>query len=219
MNSVGFEGLLALCWAQGIPVLFLKDLPKTSKRMTGMAVSVQGRPAIVLGFNSPQHARQLFVLAHELAHIVCGHVGENGVLIDEDIAEVTDALAGSDATRKDAEEKEADSFALALLRNGHTNVLKAIGRPDSAAVLASNAVIAGEQLGVDPGHLILSYARENDDWARANQALGYIADPRGAIEVLNQWFMQSTDLGALSDENREHVLAIQGFGSVTRVPT
>ncbi|HFL2872208.1 TPA: hypothetical protein ACGWVL_006653, partial [Pseudomonas aeruginosa] len=65
----------------------------------------------------------------------------------------------------------------------------------------------------------LSYARENDDWARANQALGYIADPRGAIEVLNQWFMQSTDLGALSDENREHVLAIQGFGSVTRVPT
>mgnify|MGYP001203049749 FL=1 len=218
-NSVGFEGLLALCWAQGIPVLFLKDLPKTSKRMTGMAVSVQGRPAIVLGFNSPQHARQLFVLAHELAHIVCGHVGENGVLIDEDIAEVTDALAGSDATRKDAEEKEADSFALALLRNGHTNVLKAIGRPDSAAVLASNAVIAGEQLGVDPGHLILSYARENDDWARANQALGYIADPRGAIEVLNQWFMQSTDLGALSDENREHVLAIQGCGSVTRVPT
>jgi len=218
-NSVGFEGLLSLCWSRGIPVLFLKDMPKTSKRMTGMAVSVQGRPAIILGFNSHQPARQLFVLAHELAHIVCGHVGENGVLIDEDIVEITDALAGSDATKKDAEEKEADSFALTLLRNGHANVLKHIGRTDSAAVLASNAVLIGNQLGVDPGHLILSYAREHDDWARANQALGYIAEPSGAIELLNQWFIQNVDLGVLSDENREHVLTIQGFTSAAYVPT
>src|SRR5690606_26024587 len=50
-GHVDFEGLLALCWAHGIPVLFLKEMPRNTKRMTGMAVMVDGRPAILLGFN------------------------------------------------------------------------------------------------------------------------------------------------------------------------
>lgn len=208
---VDFEGLLDLCWAHGVPVLFLKDLPRSSKRMAGMAVRVNNRPVIVLGFNHAQHARQLFVLAHELGHIQHEHIDDNGILIDEDIAEITDTLAGGLVTRKDKEELEADNFALALIRNGVTNPLTRLERPSSAATLASSAMLLGNQLGIDPGHLILSYANENDDWVRANNAMNFSKQRLNALELMNEKFLQYSELSALSNENAEHILAVQGF--------
>ncbi|KTT39840.1 hypothetical protein RSA46_05580 [Pseudomonas oryzihabitans] len=207
---VDFESLLDLCWMSGIPVLFLSVLPKTSKRVTGMALNIEGRPVIVLGLHHDQHSRQFFVLAHELGHILCGHVDGDCVLIDEDLMEVTDTLAGSRTARKDVEEKEADAFALSLIRNGHSDAAVAI-RGDSAVGLASAAAMKGQELGVDPGHLILSYARANDDWIRANMALGYSRSQTNALKVIEERFFANTDLQRLSDESREHVLAVQGF--------
>lgn len=209
---VDFEGVLKLCWAHGIPVLYLRDLPKSSKRMTGMAVSIGGRPVIVLGFSSPQHSRQLFVLAHELGHILKGHLGADGVLIDEDMAEVTDSLIEVSSQRKDAEEKEADAFALSLIRNGHSKPLASVGRLSSGTALAAKAVVLGRELGIDPGHLILSYAKEHNDWARANQALGYSPSRTSAIGVVEQYFLDGISLDELSGENKEYLLTIQGFG-------
>ena len=211
-KHVDFEGLLQLCWGHGIPVLYLKDLPKTSKRMTGMAVSIDGRPVIVLGFSSPQHSRQLFVLAHELGHVLCGHLGNDWVLIDEDIAEVTDSLIEVTNQRKDSEEREADAFALALIRNGHAKPLASVGRLSSGTALAAKAALLGRELGIDPGHLILSYAKEHNDWARANQALGYSPSQPSAIEVIQQCFRDGISLDELSIENQEYLLTIQGFG-------
>ena len=209
---VDFEGLLKLCWAHGIPVLYLKDLPRASKRMTGMAVSIDGRPAIILGFNNTQHARQLFVLAHELGHIVSGHLDEGGVLIDEDLAEVTDTLIETNNKRKDAEEREADSFALALIRNGYTAPLASMGRLSSATAIAAKAAVLGREMGIDPGHLILSYAKQHNDWAHANQALEYSPPQPSAIEVVGRYFREGVSLEALSSENQEYLLSIQGFG-------
>jgi len=209
---VDFEGLLRLCWMHGIPVLYLKDLPRSSKRVTGMALSIDGRPAIVLGFGSTQHSRQLFVLAHELGHIISGHLGDNGILIDEDLAEVTDTLIETNNRRKDTEEREADAFALAVIRNGHSNPLSAIGRLGSSTALAAKAAVLGQQLGIDPGHLILSYAKEHNDWARANQALEYSPMQSSAIDVVGRYFRESVSLEALSEENQIYLLSIQGFG-------
>ncbi|MFP0194460.1 ImmA/IrrE family metallo-endopeptidase [Pseudomonas sp. PHC1] len=211
-KHVDFEGLLQFCWVHGIPVLYLKDLPKASKRVTGMAVSIDGRPVIVLGFNSPQHPRQLFVLAHELGHILCGHLGKDGVLIDEDLAEVTDSLIEVTNQRKDTEEREADAFALSLIRNGHIKPLSTVGRLTSGTALAAKAVVLGRELGIDSGHLILSYAKEHNDWARANQALGYSPSQPSAIEVIERYFRDGASLDELSIENQEYLLTIQGFG-------
>ncbi|WP_178129134.1 ImmA/IrrE family metallo-endopeptidase [Pseudomonas sp. ANT_J12] len=211
-NHVDFEGLLKLCWSHGIPVLYLKDLPRASKRMTGMALSVDGRPAIVLGFSSTQHPRQLFVLAHELGHILCGHLGKDGILIDEDIVEVTDTLIETNNQRKDTEEREADAFALALIRNGHQDPLSSMGRVGSATALAAKAAVLGQELGIDPGHLILSYAKDHNDWARANQALEYSPSQPSAINVVGRYFQDGVSLDALSLENQKYLLSIQGFG-------
>lgn len=209
---VDFEGLLRMCWAYGIPVLYLKELPKSCKRMTGMAISIDGRPVIVLGLNSPQHPRQLFVLAHELGHIMCNHLGNDGVLLDEEMAEVTDSLVESTNHRKDQEEREADSFALALIRNGRSNPLATVGRLSSGTALAAKAVMLSRELGIDPGHLILSYAKENNDWARANQALAYSPKQSSALDVVQRHFKDGVTLDKLSPENQDYLLSIQGFG-------
>lgn len=209
--TADYEGLLDLCWAHGIPVLFLKEMPRNTKRMTGMAVMVDGRPAILLGYNHVQRSKQLFVLAHELAHILCGHVQDNGVLIDEDIADVREGLEGGAQVRRDEQEREADAFALGLIRNGHMTIMRQIPRQGSAAVLASAAMRLSQETGVDQGHLILSYAKEHDDWIGAVQALNFIEQPVGAIELLQQRFMANTDSNAISEESAEHLLSMQGI--------
>lgn len=210
--TVDYEGLLDLCWAHGIPVLFLKEMPRNTKRMTGMAVMVNGRPAILLGYNHAQHSKQLFVLAHELAHILCGHVQDNGVLIDEDIADVREGLEGGAQIRRDDQEREADTFALGLIRNDQMTIMRQIPRQGSAAVLASAAMKLSQDTGGDPGHLILSYAKEHDDWIGAIQALNFIEQPVGAIELLRQRFLANTVSDAISEESAEHLLSMQGIG-------
>jgi hypothetical protein len=209
---VDFQGLLETCWSHGIPVMILRGLPRNTKRMTGMAVRVTGRPAIVLGYNSQQAAKQLFVLAHELAHVLCGHIGkQDEVLIDEELTDISESLSGVSSTKKDHEEKQADTLALSLLRNGHPAPLRHLGRIDSAAGLASSAYHLGEAMGIDPAHLILSYAKEQGEWIRANQALSYVPSESTAIDMLRSAFMENTLADALTDENREYMLQLQDF--------
>lgn len=209
--SMGFEGLLNLCWAHGIPVLFLKDLPKNTKRMAGMAVMVDGRPAVLLGYDYAQHTKQLFVLAHEIAHIVCEHVSDNGALIDEEITQVVVGLEGRALSERDGQESEADDFALRAIRNGDMDIVNQFSRASSAVALAAQAMAMGKATGVDQGHLILSYAKQHDDWMRANQALNFIEQRIGAVALMKEKFLANIDLDAISEESAEHLLTMQGF--------
>lgn len=208
---VDFDGLLQTLWAHGIPVAFLDDLPKNRKRLTGMAATLAGRPVIILGLKHQQRARQLFVLAHELAHVLCGHVSEGGMLIDEDLPNVSDAITSVNA-RVDDEESQADQFALSTIRNGASARSVLLGEHHSPATLAAAAHIKGEELGIDPGHLILSFARERSEWMMANQAMGFFPNTGGALDLIRDAFLANTDMERLSEENRDYLLAAQGFG-------
>lgn len=210
-KDISFQALLDFCWNQGVPVLFLKDLPRGSKRITGMALRIDGSPVIVLGYQSNQNAKQLFVLAHELAHMCLGHVDSAGVLIDEGIDAITESIEGADGTLADAEERQADEFALTLLRNGHLRLPQSKQSPASPAELTMDAVSRGRDLGIDPGHIILSYAREHDDWLFGHQALGYLPDQKSALELLHDRFLKNCHVDRLSDDNRAYLLSMQGF--------
>lgn len=210
-NAITFASLLDFCWSQGVPVLFLKDLPRGSKRIAGMALQTERRPVIVLGFQSSQNARQLFILAHELAHICLGHVEKNEALIDECIDAITDSIEGETSGPSDDEERQADVFALALLRNGADNLPLGKGRFFSPAELAAEAVRMGQRLQVDPGHIILTYARDYNDWLMANQALGYFPDQSNAVALIKQRFISNCNVNNLSDDNRNYLLSMQGF--------
>jgi Zn-dependent peptidase ImmA (M78 family) len=210
-DSVDFEGLLSFCWTRGIPVLFLSSLPQSTKRMAGMAAMVNSKPAIVLGFRHTHQARQLFILAHELGHIVCNHLSTDDLLIDEDISEVTDQLSDMPSIKSDSEEQEADEFAMMLIRNDESNLVAQVGRQFSATKLATSAMKIGLQHGIDPGHIILSYAKEYSEWSMANQALRFFPSASDAMNVLSRAFLHNCDITQLSDENRGYLLTIQGF--------
>lgn len=210
-NAVSFKALLDFCWSQGVPVLFLKDLPRGSKRVTGMALRIEGSPVIVLGYQSGQNAKQLFVLAHELAHVCLGHVDNTGVLIDEGMEAITESMEADRGNQSDAEERQADRFALTLLRNGHFKLPCTEQTPASPAELSNEAVSQGKQLKIDPGHIILSYAREHDDWLLGHQALGYLPDQGTAMELIKDRFLKHCLVDKLSDDNRSYLLSMQGF--------
>lgn len=209
--AISFRSLVDFCWHAGIPVLFLKELPKAAKRMTGMALRIGSRPAIVLGFQSKQNARQLFVLAHEIAHICLGHVAESAALIDEGLQSITDAIEGAPMESQDPDEQQADLFALGLLRNGYLGALHGGARFTSASELASAAALEGGARGIDPGHLVLSYAKEQNDWRLGNLASNYFPESSTATEVLRHGFITHTDLSRLTEENKSYLLEVQGF--------
>lgn len=115
-SVLDFEALLDVCWLSGIPVLFLENIPRTARRMTGMVVDHNGQHSILLGLRDTLKARQLFILAHEIGHLLLGHVKKDSLLIDEDLDTAFDTLNDSILTTLDDEENEADQFALDLIR-------------------------------------------------------------------------------------------------------
>ncbi|MEI9960076.1 MAG: ImmA/IrrE family metallo-endopeptidase [Limisphaerales bacterium] len=99
-------GLLEACWAHGIAVFHFSPLPSAAKKFAGMAYYEGNRPVIVLASVYDAPPRQAFYLAHEVSHIMRGHVKPGGdMLADSDL----------DRTTEDKDEKVADEDALELL--------------------------------------------------------------------------------------------------------
>ena len=133
------------------------------------------------------------------------------MLVDEGLDAITDSLEGAQGAGIDSEERQADTFALAMLRKGGSAELGSDIFRMSSAELAVAAIRAGTERSIDPGHLLLSYASEHDDWLNANLALNYLPETRTALELVCHRFRANTDLERLTDENKEHLLSAQGF--------
>ncbi|MFP1893399.1 ImmA/IrrE family metallo-endopeptidase [Lonsdalea quercina] len=208
---INFESLLMYCWRAGVPVLFLNDLPRSAKKMTGMALCIQDRPVIVLGFKNKQVSRQLFVLAHEMGHIACGHVSQNRILVDESINEVNETIKDTPLIKRDQDEKEADSFALKLIRGRNVNPLSEFDTNINSTTLAATAILESQKLNIDAGHLITSYAKLYGDWPKAGLAMNFIPSQDKAIDLLEESFFLNSDLTKISDENRDFLISAQGY--------
>jgi len=208
-TDVNLEGLLEVCWSHGIPVLFLETLPRGAKRMTGMIVNHNGRPSILLGFRHNHKARQLFVLAHELAHLLLGHVNDETLLIDEDLDSEVETLNEEIETTLDSEEAEADKFALDLIRGRHELSFAHLN-PDQPTELAVFAMQESEQHGIDPGHIIASYAFETMDWPTANTAMNFFENSGEAINCIKSVFSEKALLENISEEAQSYLHMLQG---------
>jgi len=84
---VGLKELLSASWALGIPVIHLRVYPLTAKRMSAMSVRVGDRYAILLARDAVYPAPIAFYLAHELGHILLGHLAEGSAIVDMEILE------------------------------------------------------------------------------------------------------------------------------------
>lgn len=108
---VDFGALVQACWAHGIAVFHFAPLPTAAKKFAGMAYYEGDRPVIVLASGNDAPPRMAFYLAHEIGHIIRGHVRPGGeMLADSDL----------DSGTEDQQEKEADGDALELLTGKRT---------------------------------------------------------------------------------------------------
>lgn len=206
--GLGFEDLLEYCWGElGIPVLPISNFPTGSVKMDGLATNIDGRPAIVISKASAQPAWLLFILGHELGHVGSGHVGRNQTLVDSDV----------EKSEADSEENEANEYAVSLLRGpGATTVQK---RLMNAETLLGRAQELARAQQIDPGHLILSYAREKSAqdkdrrnfWPVANRALSLLDPTANGPQLMRAKLSEHLDWSAFSDDVAEYIRRMTGL--------
>jgi len=152
---VGLPELIDACWAYGIPVLHLASPLLAKKKMDGIAMSINGRPSIVLS-NVRKSGFLLFHLAHEVGHIALGHLGVNSAIVDDDFEEQA-------KSSKSADEVAADRFALELL-TGNPDFSLRLQSKIKAAPLAQLAESEGVKMKVAPSHLVMSCAHSDSSY-------------------------------------------------------
>lgn len=167
---VDLGSLLGTCWALRIPVIHLRVFPLEAKSMHAMVVGVDGRFAILLGRDAAYPAPVAFTLAHELGHVMLGHLADAPALIDlEDPALARDG---------DEQEDEADRFALTLLTGSPDPDIQTDIDHFNAPTLAAAVLRASGEYGVEPGTLALCLAHGRGLWPVAMSALGFIYGER-----------------------------------------
>ena len=191
-RCVDLPALLDWCYQAHIPVLHIHQLP--GKKMTGLVVQKDGRFAIVLcKKGSPSHL--LFHLAHELGHIANGHLQGSDFVMDQNIG-------GSDAG--DAEEKEADAYAIRMLNGSYARYSPRPGSQiRSGAALYNAALVKANQERIDVGHIILNYGNAQQAHALAATAIKLIPGEADGIKLVNKAFFQFLDDEKLSDDQLE----------------
>lgn len=197
---VGFRELLRYTWSVGIPVVFLARFPAHAKKMQGMSAMFNGRPVIVLAKNIRQPAWLLFVLAHELGHIARKHLSEGDVLIDQDV----------DKNTPDAEEDEANKFAIELIAGRPDFGVVASDRWPDARSLAVSAKAMGAKHHIDPGHIVLNYAHTmgSDFWAVANAALKFLEPDADAPGTVRKELAARLDWSALPQDSSAFLMRV-----------
>jgi Zn-dependent peptidase ImmA (M78 family) len=200
-GRIDLNNMLEYLWSSGIPVLHVPLFPKEVNKMDGMAVNLNGRPLIILSKKRRHDAWLLFILAHELGHIVNGHLSDTDQIIyDVNIQPTEDA-----EERIDAEEKEADDFAVELLNGTKTpfyfssNIIL-----NSTYDLVNHIRRLSKQLNIEPGIIALNYAYKNKNYAFAESALNNLAPKADAVKLIKMKMKSNLDLENLSEEDYEY---------------
>ncbi len=204
---VSLDGLLEFCWNCGIPVIHFDKFPsfQNNHKFDGMVGYFYERPVIIIALNSSSAARLLFILAHELGHIIKGHVN-NIPIVDKNI----------DPDNSDNEEIEANEFAVELLL-GKPGIGYYTPRRFNGENLAKYAQQISERDSVDPGVVVLNYAwskasRETDKknknilWATAYKALKFIkGDSVDVHSKINNYAKSHLNLEKLDEDSQDYL--------------
>ncbi len=194
---VDFNALLDYCWQLGIPVLHVSEFPKKAHKMEGMAAEIKGRPVIVLSKNQKYSAWQVFILAHELGHIVSRHTSSDQMVFDESM----------DQSSKDEMEVAANNFAFELLLGRKARYRTNDSTPRSLAESATNQ---GRKDCVDPGVIVLNYAWVQNEWAVANAALKILEPNANAVGLVRTKMHNLLDWERLPADSQRFLAKVTG---------
>jgi len=195
---VDLNSVIAACWALGVPVIYLRVFPLEAKHMHAMVVTVEGRFAILLSRDAGYPAPVAFTLAHELGHIMLGHIGEAEAIVDlEDPAIARDG---------DEQEREADRFALTLLTGSPEPDIQTNLSRFNAPTLAAAVMEAAPRHAVEPGTLALCLGHLRNAWPVAMASLRFIyTERKPAWREVNGIANQELDWDHLGAETAEYL--------------
>lgn len=202
---VDAESLLVLAWSLGVPVLQLRVFPLQHKRMHAMSVGVQDRAVILLARVASYAAPVAFTLAHELGHVMLGHLEGGEALVDLEDPFLSPEL-------DDDEEVAADRFALQLLTGQTSPQIVVDTDKFTATQLAAAAVAQGPILGIEPGVLAMCAGHSTGEWSKAYGALKII--PPGQQDVstsINELARRQIDWSAVSVDGQDYLHAVMGL--------
>lgn len=151
---VDLNSIIATCWALGVPVIHLRVFPLEAKSMHAMVVALDRRFAVLLGRDAGYPAPVAFTLAHELGHIMLGHLADAPALVD-----LEDPVRARDG---DEQEREADRFALTLLTGSPYPDIRTNLERFNAPTLAKAVLDVADRYAVEPGTLALCLAHRRD---------------------------------------------------------
>lgn len=203
---LGLRNLLMTCWSHGVPVVYLAELGQGVAKMDGMVVYTGDRPVIILSKSSPLWAWQLFILAHEIAHIALGHIVPGAILVDEELSE--DSYISKD---NDLDERAADMFAIELL-NGRPNATYSLSETRANVMeLADTAYKFGKEKQIDPGHIVLNFANQSGKWDIGIAAAKLLhGNNQPASDVISEAMWGGIDIEALPTDTIEFLARVTG---------
>jgi IrrE N-terminal-like domain len=171
---VDLPALLDAAWEHGIAVFHFSTLPTPGRKFAGMAYYDDKRPIVILATGSDAPPRVAFYLAHEIAHILRGHVKPGGAML---------ADADFDRDAEDKEEREADGDALELLTGErHPAFSPKLGM--TAARLVPQVRAYEREHGVHAGTVALIYGKTVNRMPVAIQALKLMNINAGARRLI-----------------------------------
>ena len=166
--------LLDAAWMHGIAVFHFSPVPSAAKFFAGMAYYEGKRPAVILATGYDALPRVAFHLAHEIAHILRGHVTPGGgMLADGDFERSTE----------DADERMADGDALELLTAERTPKLSTACSLRAPA-LAKYARDYERRSPVHAGTVALIHGKTKDRMPVAAAALKLMGMDTGARRMI-----------------------------------
>lgn len=208
---VSLASLIDTCWAMGVPVIPLPNLPVGIRKMDGAVIRVGDRPAIIVSKKKSSRAWLAFIVAHEIGHIGCGHLDRDGSIIDVSLQEQATYEAESSS---DAQEREADTFALSIF--GGQAVEREISRWSEWSSPVELAVRARENapiLGVESGHLVLRFAFRTKRWPDAMNALRFLSEDADAEPLMKSSLSRNLDFDLVAEDIRDLVCQVTGISS------
>ncbi|OQY72391.1 MAG: hypothetical protein B6D44_10215 [Ignavibacteriales bacterium UTCHB2] len=199
-ERIELNSVLDFLWRKGIPVLYVSQFPRDVHKMDGMVVKSDDRYVIIVSKTRKHNAWLLFIILHELGHILKNHLSESGsVIYDLEIELETDN-----------EEKEANREALVFLSNSpEPRFIE--GKFQTGFQLANTAMKKAKEYNLDPGVLALNYAYLNNNFPLAQQALRILDPEANAISLIKNKMKQYLSLDNLSEENYDFFVKVSSL--------
>jgi hypothetical protein len=195
--------LVRLAWDFGVPVVYLNSLPTGSKRVDGMAFTLDdGRPFIALASSKRSPAFLIWHLAHELGHIASGHLEARQGTLDVSI----------DFGSINADESEANRFALDVVYGEANRGGFSAARYITGENLAKQARNLGPMHRIYPPCIVSSYGHNMPNaWATVNRALQIMGAADNGPDEIRSHLGDRLDLSCLGETDRHFFAKATGI--------